>query len=138
ARLRGAGAAGVRGRAGPVLLVWSASRGLDGRLGRGAAPQEEEAPGRPTGLLSGAGMSMGSKENDDDLSLTALREQVDRVNRELLERLQERAALVLEIAEVKRARGLEGFDPGREDAMLNDLLGRSRGPFGATELRTIF
>jgi 3-deoxy-7-phosphoheptulonate synthase/chorismate mutase len=81
---------------------------------------------------------MDPKDGADDLSLTALRERVDRVNRDLLERLQERAALVLEIAEVKRARGLGGFDPGREDAMLEDLLGRSSGPFGATELRTIF
>ncbi|HUD71075.1 MAG TPA: bifunctional 3-deoxy-7-phosphoheptulonate synthase/chorismate mutase [Dongiaceae bacterium] len=74
----------------------------------------------------------------DDLSLTELRGKIDRVNCELLDRLQERAALVQEIAAVKRARGLEGHDPGREDAMLEDLLARSQGPFGPAELRTIF
>ncbi len=74
----------------------------------------------------------------DDLSLTELRGKIDRVNRDLLDRLQERAALVQEIAAVKRARGLEGHDPGREDAMLEDLLARSAGPFGPAELRTIF
>jgi 3-deoxy-7-phosphoheptulonate synthase/chorismate mutase len=74
----------------------------------------------------------------DDISLTELRGKIDRVNRDLLDRLQERAALVQEIAAVKRARGLEGHDPGREDAMLEDLLARSAGPFGAAELRTIF
>ena len=74
----------------------------------------------------------------DDKSLTAIRERIDGVNREILERLQERAALVLEIAEIKRARGLEGHDPGREDQMLEDLLSRTKGPFGASELRGIF
>jgi 3-deoxy-7-phosphoheptulonate synthase/chorismate mutase len=73
-----------------------------------------------------------------DKSLTALRERIDGVNREILDRLQERAALVLEVAEVKRAKGLEGHDPGREDQMLEDLLSRTSGPFGATELRGIF
>ncbi|HKQ97300.1 MAG TPA: chorismate mutase, partial [Candidatus Polarisedimenticolia bacterium] len=74
----------------------------------------------------------------DELSLTALREKIDGINRDLLERLQERAALVQEIAAIKRARGLEGHDPGREDAMLEDLLSRSHGPFGPAELRSIF
>lgn len=74
----------------------------------------------------------------DDGSIAALRARIDLVNREILDRLQERAALVLEIAALKHARGLEGHDPGREDAMLEDLLGRSRGPFGAAELRAIF
>jgi len=73
-----------------------------------------------------------------DKSLTALRERIDGVNREILDRLQERAALVLEVAEIKRVKGLEGHDPGREDQMLEDLLSRTSGPFGPTELRGIF
>jgi len=74
----------------------------------------------------------------DDGSISALRARIDLVNRELLDRLQKRATLVLEVAALKRAQGLEGHDPGREDAMLEDLLGRSHGPFGAAELRAIF
>lgn len=73
-----------------------------------------------------------------DSSLAELRARIDRVNHEILDLLQQRATLVLGIAEIKRANGLEGFDPAREDEMLEDLLGRSRGPFGDAELREIF
>jgi len=75
---------------------------------------------------------------ESDTSLTSLRERIDGINRELLDLLQERARLVLEVAEVKRVNGLEGHDPGREDQMLEDLVSRSSGPFGPTELRGIF
>ena len=73
-----------------------------------------------------------------DTSMAEVRAHIDRVNRQLLDLLQQRAELVLRIAEIKRAQGLQGFDPAREDEMLEDLLGRSRGPFGDAELREIF
>src|SRR4030095_16885638 len=77
-------------------------------------------------------------DDTDDKSVTALREKIDSVNREILDRLQERAALVLVVAKIKQEKGLEGYDPGREDQMLHDLLSVSKGPFGPTELREIF
>jgi len=77
-------------------------------------------------------------DRESEKSLTPLRERIDGINREILDRLQERARLVLEIAEVKRVKGLEGHDPGREDQMLEDLVSRASGPFGPTELRGIF
>ena len=73
-----------------------------------------------------------------DRPLAELRAHIDRINHEILDLLQKRAALVLEVAEIKRAQGLEGFDPAREDEMLESLLARSRGPFGDAELREIF
>src|SRR5437773_2207002 len=70
--------------------------------------------------------------------LATLREEIDGVNEGLLTLIQKRAAIVLEIAALKRSMGLEGYDPKREDEMLQHLTARASGPFGATELREIF
>jgi 3-deoxy-7-phosphoheptulonate synthase/chorismate mutase len=70
--------------------------------------------------------------------LTQLRTEIDAVNRELLQLLQERAELVLEIARVKRAAGLAPYDPMREEAMIRDVLAASTGPLSAEHLRSIF
>src|SRR5262245_31144736 len=74
----------------------------------------------------------------NDAQLTELRARVDVINRKLLELLQQRASVVLEIAARKRALGLDGFDPKREEQMLHELLSRSEGPYGHTEIRDIF
>jgi 3-deoxy-7-phosphoheptulonate synthase/chorismate mutase len=83
-------------------------------------------------------MMTRSNGGADDASMAELRARIDRVNRGILDLLQERAALVLGIAEIKHVQGLPGFDPAREDEMLEDLLGRGGGPFGDAELREIF
>lgn len=70
--------------------------------------------------------------------LTELRTEIDAVNRELLQLLQERAELVLEIARVKRAAGLAPYDPMREEEMMRDVLAASSGPLSAEHLRAIF
>lgn len=73
-----------------------------------------------------------------EAQLSALRAQVDEINNKLLELLQHRATVVLEIAARKRAMGLDGYDPKREDEMLHRLLERSEGPFARSEVRDIF
>ena len=70
--------------------------------------------------------------------LNELRREVDHVNRDLLQLLQERAELVLEISRVKRAAGLTPYDPMREEAMIREVLAASRGPMSAEHLRAIF
>jgi 3-deoxy-7-phosphoheptulonate synthase/chorismate mutase len=52
--------------------------------------------------------------------------------------MQKRAAVVLEIAGLKRSMGLEGYDPKREEEMLQHLTTRASGPFGTAEVREIF
>jgi len=74
----------------------------------------------------------------NDSQLSTLRQQVDDINGKLLELLQHRATVVLEIAARKRAMGLDGYDPKREDDMLHKLMERSEGPFSRTEVRDIF
>ena len=65
-----------------------------------------------------------------DPRLTSLRSEVDDVNERILALVQRRAEIVLEIARLKQAMGLEGYDPKREEEMLHHLTARSEGPFG--------
>ena len=70
--------------------------------------------------------------------LTSLRGEIDRLNQEILALLQERAEIVLEIAELKRSQGLDGYDPRREEEMLDRLTSAVEGAFGPSEIREIF
>lgn len=70
--------------------------------------------------------------------LAALRGRIDGLNRRILELLQERAGIVLEIAALKRRQGLEGYDPRREEEMLHALMELADGPFGPTEIKDVF
>ena len=71
-------------------------------------------------------------------SLAALRGEIDEINEQLLALIQQRGELVLEIARVKRAGGLEGPDPEREADILRRLTAHAGGPFGASAIRDIF
>jgi 3-deoxy-7-phosphoheptulonate synthase/chorismate mutase len=73
-----------------------------------------------------------------DTKLGALRGEIDRLNGEILALVQERAEIVLEIAELKRAQGLDGYDPRREEEMLDRLTSGRAGAFGPAEIREIF
>jgi len=70
--------------------------------------------------------------------LSALRDEIDRLNQSLLVLLQKRGELVLEIAKIKRAQGLDGYDPERESGMLQSLIASVTGPFESTEVKEIF
>src|SRR5262245_23257529 len=70
--------------------------------------------------------------------LGSLRARIDRLNAEILVALQRRAETVLEIAELKQAHGLDGYDAKREEDMLHGLLSANHGPFGPDEVKEIF
>jgi len=73
-----------------------------------------------------------------DPALLRLRERIDRLNRDLLALVQQRGDLVLEVAALKDALGLDSYDPRREAEMLRELTARSVGPFSTPELEAIF
>jgi len=73
-----------------------------------------------------------------DPALLRLRERIDRLNRDLLALVQERGELVLEVAALKDALGLDSYDPRREAEMLRALTARPDGPFSVQELEVIF
>ncbi len=70
--------------------------------------------------------------------LAELRGEVDGLNTELLDLLERRAAIVIEIARAKRALGIAPFDPAREEEMLEDLERRNPGPLAGEDVRAIF
>jgi 3-deoxy-7-phosphoheptulonate synthase/chorismate mutase len=73
-----------------------------------------------------------------DSRLGSLRREIDRLNQEILALIQERAEIVLEIAALKRSQGLDGYDPRREEEMLDRLTSGRAGAFGPPEIREIF
>jgi len=70
--------------------------------------------------------------------LSMLRQEVDRLNERILGLVQGRGELVLEIAKIKQAHGLDGYDPQRELEMLQRLTATASGPFGPEEVKEIF
>jgi 3-deoxy-7-phosphoheptulonate synthase/chorismate mutase len=70
--------------------------------------------------------------------LDELRERVDNLNVRILELIQERAGVVVEISQVKEELGREAHDPDREEEMLLRLTRSTSGPFGPAEVREVF
>jgi chorismate mutase/prephenate dehydratase len=67
-----------------------------------------------------------------------LREQIDAVDRAILERLNERARLVLAIGRVKRERGAAVYEPSRERNIVEALAAANAGPFPREGLEPVF
>lgn len=84
------------------------------------------------GALSSAAME------HEESALRELREEIDRINRDILDLVQRRGEIVLRIGRLKKSLGLEGFDPRREDEMLDRLIRGGLHPYGASEIREIF
>lgn len=70
--------------------------------------------------------------------IQALREQIDGINRELLQLLSERAKLASQIGAVQTELGLPHYDPQREEEMLAALAQINPGPFPPEVVKKIF
>lgn len=70
--------------------------------------------------------------------LGALRDEIDAVDRELLGLLNRRAALALEVGEVKRREGSAFFRPEREAQVIAALKARNAGPLAADSIAPIW
>lgn len=70
--------------------------------------------------------------------LSALRSEIDLLNENILSLVQRRGEIVLEIAALKRAHGIDGYDAKREEDMLQSLTAAAKGPFRPSEIREIF
>jgi len=67
-----------------------------------------------------------------------LRNQLDEVNLEILEKINHRAQLVKEIGQLKEKQGVNRFDPVRERDMLDKITKANTGPFVASTIEHIF
>ncbi len=71
-------------------------------------------------------------------SLSELREEIDRIDKELLLLLNRRAKLAQEVGEIKKKKGLPFYVPGREAKILSKLEELNQGPLPAESIRAIF
>lgn len=74
--------------------------------------------------------------NDEELQ--EIRKGIDAIDRDLLELLNRRMALSQRVGEIKAAKGLTLFDPGREELIIERLAGRNSGPIKTESLRAIY
>lgn len=72
------------------------------------------------------------------MSLEQWRQQIDRIDERLLELLNERVTLALQIGREKRARGLPIRSPEREAQILQRLCALNCGPLDEHAVRRIF
>jgi chorismate mutase/prephenate dehydratase len=77
------------------------------------------------GKRPGAG---GSAKPGKGGALDGLRAKIDRVDRALVELLNQRAELVVEVGKIKRATGVPIYAPHREAEVLAKVLGHNAGP----------
>ncbi len=73
-----------------------------------------------------------------DERVTRLRERIDALNIELLERLSERAEVAEAIGRLQTELGMSHYDPVREQAMLDALTHANRGPFSDAVVKSLF
>jgi len=71
-------------------------------------------------------------------ALAKLRGQIDKIDRELVKLMNERATHALEIGHVKSSNGRVVYDPAREDEVFANVLESNSGPLQANSLRAIF
>jgi chorismate mutase / prephenate dehydratase len=77
-------------------------------------------------------------DQGSDPAVQAARQRISAVDRELLELLNERLALVRDLHAYKRAQGYAMVDPAREARVLDELVAANPGPLGDAELRTLW
>jgi chorismate mutase-like protein len=80
------------------------------------------------------------KEGRSDFSkrLKKNREALDSLDRKLLNLLNQRLRITLEIGKIKKGIGKKIYDPGREKEILDRLEQKNKGPLKEEDLKKIF
>ena len=66
------------------------------------------------------------------------REKINRIDGQLVSLLNRRALLAKKIGEIKKSKGLDVYDPSREQEILASLARENPGPFPAASLDAVF
>ena len=82
-------------------------------------------------------MEKGPSANSNP-ALNKLRGQIDRLDRDLVKLMNERAKVAHETGKVKRAAGQTVYDPAREEEVLGRVLEHNKGPLSNQCVRSIF
>ncbi len=79
-----------------------------------------------------------SSPNKTATNLAALRAQIDKLDVQIVELLNKRAAIAAEIGKLKADQGGEVFSAAREEEVLANVLAAHHGPLDAVTLKAIF
>ena len=71
-------------------------------------------------------------------AIDALRDEIDRIDAELVVLLNRRAAQALQIGGIKRTLQMEIYQPSREEAVLRHVRSLNRGPLDADAIARLF
>lgn len=66
------------------------------------------------------------------------RQEIDRIDQEILRLLNQRAKCALEIGRIKRSKGKPICDPEREEELLASLMRKNTGPFPKAVVEQLF
>jgi chorismate mutase/prephenate dehydratase len=72
------------------------------------------------------------------MDLPEIRRQIDRIDKEILDRLNERIRLAVDVGRIKRQEGLDVYVPSREEEILDKLSAACSGPLTGKALRAIY
>src|SRR5712691_3117328 len=70
--------------------------------------------------------------------LKSLRNQIDKLDLQILKIVNERAALAAEIGRVKDDHGTEVFSPAREEEVFQNMIQANKGPLDETTIRAVY
>lgn len=70
--------------------------------------------------------------------LGALREAIDHIDQAIIQALNRRAELVVQVGQFKRAHGIPVYAPHREAEVLSRVLGHSRGPLQPRTIEAVY
>ena len=83
-------------------------------------------------------MAKKQAKSETQPTLATLRRQVDKLDKELLELVNQRAELVVELGELKREQDMLAYDPNRERKILDRVKAASKGPLSDSVIESIF
>jgi len=72
------------------------------------------------------------------LDIDQIRKEIDRLDGELLRIFNERAALALQIGEIKKEKGLPVYDPAREKRIFERMRAANPGPLENSAIVRLF
>ena len=98
----------------------------------------EPTRGEPAKQQAAEAARPAAPRSPRDEALLALRTAIDRVDREILARLNERARLVEQVGECKRTTGAPIYQAAREREIVAALEAENAGPFPTTGIRPVF
>ena len=98
-------------------------------LGSSATTAGTSVPGTVSG---------GQQEGEASGGLAALRGEIDRLDRELVALMNQRATVAGQIGHMKRTTGQLTYDPSREETVLERVASVSAGPLSGESLKSVF